>query len=488
MVKNHYIDGAWLAGEGPEVISCDPATEAVTFTGRAALATEVDFAVSAAGRAFEEFSESDFETRADFVRAYAQRLSQRKAEMAEAISRETGKPRWEALEEVSTMLAKVPVSIDAYLERTGPFQSDQGGFIGMKRFKAHGVVAVLGPFNLPGHLPHSHIVPALLAGNTVVFKPSEQAPLVGRMIMEIWEEVGLPQGVFNMVQGGRSTGEALAGHPRLNGLFFTGSFAGGLALNRMFAEHPDRILALEMGGNNALIAWDVKDMEAAFPLALQSAFITSGQRCVCARRLIVPDGPVGKRWIEGLVAGARRIRSGFHTDSPEPFMGPVISSAAADRLVEARDQLLEKGAKTLLAMERSPRSKALLTPGIIDVTHVSDLPDEELFGPLLQVIRVPDFDAAIRLANATRFGLAAGLLDESRERFERFFKKIRAGVVNWNRPLTGASGKLPFGGVGLSGNHRPSAYYAADYCAYPVASLQSETPARPAKLPPGLEG
>ncbi len=488
MSEGHYVDGAWLAGRGPEFVSRSPASEEIVHTGREALPEEVDAAVAAARRAFEAYSELDFETRAGFARAYAQRLAEKKEEMAKAISRETGKPRWEALEEVATMLAKVAVSIDAYKERTGTRETDLGGYTGVKRFKAHGVVAVLGPFNLPGHLPHSHIVPALLAGNTVVFKPSEQAPLVGHKIMELWEGVGLPSGVFNMVQGGRSTGEALAAHPDLNGLYFTGSYAGGLALNRLYADHPDRILALEMGGNNALIAWEVGDRDAAVALILQSAFITSGQRCVCARRLIIPAGERGDKWVEALTAAARRMRVGLATDAPEPFMGPVISSAAADRLLAAQRQLVEKGAKVLLAMERSPKSRALLTPGIVDVTGVSGLADEEHFGPLLQVMRAGDFETALRRANDTRFGLAAGLLDDSRERFDLFFRKIRAGIVNWNRPLTGASGKLPFGGVGLSGNHRPSAYYAADYCAYPVASLQSESVTRPAALPLGLEG
>ncbi len=488
MTKSHFLDGVWRNGEGKEFSSSDPATEEIVWTGREGLANEIDAAVAAAHRAYTSFSELEFKTRADYTRAYAEALASRKDEMADAISRETGKPLWEALEEVATMQAKVPVSIEAYQDRTGIQRIELGEFTGEKRYKPHGVVAVLGPFNLPGHLPHSHIVPALLAGNTVVFKPSEQTPLVAQKIMEVWETVGLPPGVFNMVQGGRSTGEALAAHPRLNGLFFTGSHAGGLALNRLFAEHPEKILALEMGGNNALIAWEVKDMAAGITALLQSAFITSGQRCVCARRLIVPEGKVGDKWLDLLVAGARRLRVGLHTDRPEPFMGPLISAAAADRLLEARDRLLQKGARTLLAMERSPRCLALLSPGILDVTSVPELPDGEYFGPLLQVIRAPDFATALDLANATRFGLAAGLLDDSRERFEQFFRKIRAGVVNWNRPITGASGKLPFGGIGQSGNHRPSAYAAADYCAYPVASLQSESVTRPANLPPGLEG
>jgi succinylglutamic semialdehyde dehydrogenase len=129
---------------------------------------------------------------------------------------------------------------------------------------------------------------------------------------------------------------------------------------------------------------------------------------------------------------------------------------------------------------------AMLTPGILDVTAVRNREDEEIFGPLLQVIRVADFEAAIKEANDTAFGLAAGLLSDSRELYDRFFREIRAGIVNWNRQTTGASGALPFGGVGISGNHHPSGYHAADYCSYPVASLEQATVMLPKQLSPGI--
>ena len=163
-------------------------------------------------------------------------------------------------------------------------------------------------------------------------------------------------------------------------------------------------------------------------------------------------------------------------------MGRVINAAAAKRLLAAQAEL----AGRILVEMKSLDGDALLSPGLIDVT---DTPrrDEEIFGPLLQLIRVKDFDAAIAEANNTRFGLAAGLLSDDRTLWERFYRTIRAGVVNWNRPLTGASSALPFGGIGDSGNHRPSAYFAADYCSYPVASLEIERVAMPEKLTPGIE-
>jgi succinylglutamic semialdehyde dehydrogenase len=245
-----------------------------------------------------------------------------------------------------------------------------------------------------------------------------------------------------------------------------------VALARALADRPDKILALEMGGNNPLIVHDAADIAAAVHHTIHSAFLTAGQRCTCARRLILTPGE--SSFVDLLVEKTREMRVGAFTDSPEPFMGPVISAAAAEKVLEAQARLQALGGRSLLEMKRLPASPAMLSPGIIDMTEVRQRPDEEIFGPLLQVIGVGDFDAAIAEANRTRFGLAAGLLCDRRDLYEQFYKGIRAGVVNWNRPTTGASGALPFGGVQLSGNYRPSGFWAADYCSYPVASIEVE--------------
>jgi len=292
--------------------------------------------------------------------------------------------------------------------------------------------------------------------------------------------------VLNLVQGGRETGAALAGHSGIDGLFFTGSAAVGRLLSRTFADHPEKILALEMGGNNPLIVHEASDLDAAAYLTIQSAFITAGQRCTCARRLIVPESAQSQAFLDRLLEMSKTIRVGRYSDSPEPFMGPVITAGAADKLLSAQDALTSAGAKVLLKMEKLPASPAMVSPGILDVTDVPNRPDEELFGPLLQVIRVKDFAAAIDEANDTAYGLAAGLLSDSADLYNQFFSKIRAGVVNWNRQTTGASGSLPFGGAGLSGNNRPSGYYAADYCSFPVASLENPKLTLPASLTPGV--
>ena len=385
------------------------------------------------------------------------------------------------------MIAKIDLSIDAYQERRRSLPRDVNGVTATTHFKPHGVCAVLGPFNLPGHLPNGHIIPALIAGNSIVFKPSEHTPAVGQEMIELWEQCDLSPGVINMVQGASDTGIALSRHAGLDGLFFTGSSRVGLALSRLFGDQPQKILALEMGGNNPLIVWDTADHDAGAYLSIQSAYITAGQRCTCARRLILPLGDDGDAFLHRMRDIIDAVRVGRFTDDPQPFMGPVISTQAATMLLEAQHALQKKGGQPLVEMKIAHDCPAMLSPGLIDVTGVKEHGDEEHFGPLLQVVRVSDFDAAIDEANHTRYGLAASLVSDRPELYERFSRRIRTGVVNWNRPTTGASGALPFGGVGLSGNHRPSGYYAADYCSYPVASIESTRPALPQPPLPGLD-
>ncbi|NIF67404.1 succinylglutamate-semialdehyde dehydrogenase, partial [Burkholderia sp. Cy-647] len=413
-------------------------------------------------------------------------LGERKEALAAAIGRETGKPLWEARTEVATMAAKVEISITSYHERTGEKRTAMADGTAVLRHRPHGVVAVFGPYNFPGHLPNGHIVPALIAGNTVVFKPSELAPGVARATVEAWRDAGLPAGVLNLVQGEKETGVALANHRQIDGLFFTGSSDTGTLLHRQFGGRPEIVLALEMGGNNPLVIGEVADLDAAVHHTIQSAFLSAGQRCTCARRIFVPEGAHGERFLARLVEVTARIRADRYDAEPQPFMGAVISARAASRLVEAQASLLAAGAQALIAMEQRDPKLGFVNAAILDVTAVRDLPDTEYFGPLAQVIRYGSFDEAIALANDTAYGLSAGLLSDDADAWAHFQRSIRAGIVNWNRPTNGASSAAPFGGAGRSGNHRPSAYYAADYCAYPMASVESERLNMPASLSPGL--
>jgi succinylglutamic semialdehyde dehydrogenase len=462
----------------PELRSFDPCTGAELWRGPQADAAAVDEAVATARAALPGWAAMPLDARIAVLRRYQDAVRARAEDFAALIARETGKPLWETRTEVTTVVGKVDISIAAHAERTGTRSGEVGGVRQVLRHKPHGVLAVLGPYNFPAHLPNGHIVPALLAGNVVVFKPSELTPAVAEFMAGCWRDAGLPAGVLNLVQGAGETGRALAGHPAIDGLLFTGSATTGAALHRQFAEAPHKILALEMGGNNPLIVWDVPEerLAAAAALIVQSAYLSAGQRCTCARRLILKDSQAVEM-IAHVVELIDRLVVGAPFDDPQPFMGPVIDNRAADRLLAGAARLTATGGTAIRPLKRLIADKPFLTPALIDATTAAERPDEELFGPVLQLIRVPDFDAAIAEANATRFGLSAGLIGGDAALYDRFWGASRAGVVNWNRPTNGAASNAPFGGIGLSGNHRPSAYYAADYCAWPVASLEADAPA-----------
>jgi succinylglutamic semialdehyde dehydrogenase len=482
---SNYIGGEWLPGSGPLLATIDPSTGRQTWTSNESTAEDVDRAVKAARAAFEDWALTPLDERIAICQRFRDLLKEHNEELAAIIAEEVGKPLWEARTEVTTMANKVDISVQSHAARTGETSAKVADGNAVLRHRPHGVFGVFGPYNFPGHLPNGHIVPALIAGNTLVFKPSEYAPRTAVRTVQLWEEAGLPQGVLNLVNGGRATGVAL-GQADVDGILFTGSSQTGVALHKQFGGQPGKMLALEMGGNNPLVVWDVANIDAAVHHAVMSAFISAGQRCTCARRLIVQDGPQGQAFIDRLVEVAAKLAVGPSNAEPQPFMGPVVSAAVAKRLVQAQEMMEAQGGKVLLRMRQLDPNAGFVTAGIVDVTDATGIPDEEWFGPLLQIVRVADFDAAIAAANATEYGLAAALLSPSEDLWKRFAIKARAGVVNWNRPTTGAASSAPFGGVGKSGNHRPSAYYAADYCAYPVASIETSELDMPAKLSPGL--
>ncbi|WP_343085435.1 succinylglutamate-semialdehyde dehydrogenase [Escherichia coli] len=429
-----WINGDWITGQGASRVKRNPVSGEVLWQGNDAGAAQVEQACRAARAAFPRWARLSLAERQVVVERFAGLLESNKAELTAIIARETGKPRWEAATEVTAMINKIAISIKAYHVRTGEQRSEMPDGAASLRHRPHGVLAVFGPYNFPGHLPNGHIVPALLAGNTIIFKPSELTPWSGETVMRLWQQAGLPPGVLNLVQGGRETGQALSALEDLDGLLFTGSANTGYQLHRQLSGQPEKILALEMGGNNPLIIDEVADIDAAVHLTIQSAFVTAGQRCTCARRLLLKSGAQGDAFLARLVAVSQR-----------------------------------------------------LTPGIIEMTGVAGVPDEEVFGPLLRVWRYDSFEEAILMANNTRFGLSCGLVSPEREKFDQLLLEARAGIVNWNKPLTGAASTAPFGGIGASGNHRPSAWYAADYCAWPMASLESDSLTLPATLNPGLD-
>lgn len=464
--------------------SINPTTGELLWEGQSAGQEDVNAAVAQSRKAFAAWRNTSIEEREALLLSYCELLKSNQDRLARTISEEMGKPLWESQTEVGAMIGKVKTSIKAQQERCGKKTEDFGDFQASTRHKPLGVCAVFGPYNFPGHLPNGHIVPALLAGNTVVLKPSELTPLISEVVVELWKEAGLPEGVITLLQGGAKTGQLLSRHPDLNALFFTGSWRTGKLLASQFGNTPDKLLALEMGGNNPLVLGEINDLEAAVYAIIQSAFLTSGQRCTCARRLILQEQhrPI----VENLLERIPEIQIGSYDQTPQPFMGPVVSNDTASHLLKVQENLVQQGAVPLMLMKRKNADTPFLSPGILDITNMTNVPDEEIFGPLLQIHYVDNFEESLQEANRTAYGLAASLLSDDPEQYRQFYHEVRAGVINWNRPTTGASSSAPFGGIGQSGNYRPSAYYAADYCNYPVASLESQKLTLPQTLTPGI--
>ena len=482
--NGHYIRGVWLKTGARGFSSLNPSDGEPVWTGRCATRSDIDAAVDAANDAFPAWSKLPLEDRLARLHAFVDLLKANRSTLSARIAAEIGKPRWEAATEVAAMIGKLEPSEQAYKERNTDSVRQQPNGTSRTRFRPHGVVAVIGPYNFPGHMPNGHILPALLAGNTIVFKPSENAPSVAELTAEYWSQAGLPSGVFNLVQGDGTVGAQLCEHEGVKAIFFTGSLRTGEMIRTKLAR--EKICALEMGGNSPLVVWDASNIEGAVFATIQSAFITSGQRCSSARRLIVPSGSFAERFLARLARVAAQLRVGRTTDSPEPYMGPLRSPAMVQHLLGVQESLIARGALVLLKSSPLGIGPAFVTPGILDVTELRPRDDEEIIGPFLRVIQVPTFASALTEANNTKYGLAAGLISDDPARYEEFQNTVRAGILNWNQQLTGASAWAPFGGIKDSGNFRPSGYLAADYCVYSTGSMEVPTVSLPNDLPPGV--
>jgi succinylglutamic semialdehyde dehydrogenase len=452
------------------IVSIEPATGLRLWHGEEG---DVEAEVAAVAAGWPAWAARPYTFRIEAMRRFANLVRGREADLADLIAREVGKPLWDAKGEVATLLDYVEQAISAYNARTGQKRLD--GAMGARqalRHKPHGVIAVLSPYCDPALIPVGQIVPALLAGNGVVFKPSERAPATGSLIATLMHAAGVPQDVLRCLIGGAATGQALVRDNGIAGIFFTGSAHVGTAINRALAGRPDKIAALQMGGNNPIILWDTPDLRTAAALVIQSSFLSAGQNCAAARRLIVKQS-LADEAIETLRHFSQRLLIDVPHADPAPYMGPIIDMETADGLTESYLYLMSNGGKPITHMRRPKVGLPFVTPGIIDVTGMEQRIDIELFGPILQIVRVEEFDAAILEANATRYGLAAALFGGSEAQYDQFWAASRAGIVNWNKPTTGPAPGLPSGGIGLSGNHRPAGAYLADHCAYPVASNET---------------
>lgn len=498
-----FIGGEWRPIPGDTLQSRNPARLGqIVWSGAPAMA-QVAQSIASARTAQPAWEAWTFERRAAVLRTFAQLATARVDALTNLLRDEVGKPTWDARAEAQLLANKVEITLDsgasAALRRVEGFEcsltpSRSGGCW----FRPHGVMAVLGPFNFPAHLPNGHIVPALAMGNTVVFKPSDKAPGAGQLLAELYQEAldthNAPAGVFNLVQGGGDIAAALANHEDVDGVLFTGSWAVGRRIMEANLDRPGKLLALEMGGNNPALIMDDADATQAVIECVRCAFITSGQRCTCTRRLIVHER-VAERVIAAVVSATRELTIGDPAawEGAGPFMGPVISLAARAAIFESYQAMISAGGRALVEMRMedapagAPGPGAYVTPGVVQVERFvrgagtmaerstgklrgcGD--DIEVFGPLLRISICRCLEDGIEQAAATDFGLAAAIFTTSEANARAFRSGVRAGCTNWNTGTAGASSKLPFGGLGVSGNHRPAGAFSLDYCAYPVAGM-----------------
>jgi succinylglutamic semialdehyde dehydrogenase len=490
-VLGNYVDGAFRLPGAPEGAirdqnPGDPGDLVGEFPWRA---DAIDEAVAAARRAFPAWSRAPFEVRAGYLRRYQEALVRHQERLAHAISRDMGKVLWEARSEVKAMAEKVPITLEDGMRLVDELRP--AGVKGCVRYLPRGVLAVIGPFNFPGHLPNGHLVPALSTGNTVVFKPASHTPAVGQVMAECFHEAGFPPGVFNLVQvPGRLAGR-LVGHPQVDGVLFTGSTEVGRRIEATLAAAPGKMCALEMGGKNAAIVLEDASIDQAIYEVLTGAFLTSGQRCTATSRVIVIRG-VADRFAERLQRATLALRSGVQHD-PGAFMGPLVDDAAAREFDAWQRVATAEGAETLAAGGLDPAPPvaggAYVRPTLHRVAKVdptSRYQREELFAPDTCLYTVDSLEEAIALADATEYGLACAVFTARREAYLEVVRGVRAGVVNWNRGTVGASSRLPFGGMKASGNGHPAALFSTLYCTYPVASLEEDKPFDPTALLPGV--
>ena len=447
----------------------------------------IDEAVAAARTAFPGWAVRPLAERTALMSELKRAISARSADFALLLAREVGKPLWEAETEVQAALSKIDITLADGLALVA--SREVGSPAQRYAFRPHGVAAVLGPFNFPLHLVHGHVVPALVTGNTVVIKPSELAPGVGQLYAECFDAAGFPPGVLNMVQGEGKSGARLAAHPEVDVVMLTGSYAVGQSIKRATLDQPHKLLALELGGHNPAIVLGDADVDKAVHDVLWGAFVTAGQRCSGTAVALV-ERSVWQAFRQRLTQKLAGLRVADPL-SERVFMGPLISAAARERYLSAvsaaeQDGVLREATGNLA--RDLPRG-AYVQPTV----HVVSAPTgrayetDELFGPDLALECVDDLSHAIARANHSPYRLSASVFGASESAFEHAFTALRYGCINWNAPTCGASSRLPFGGVGKSGNHRPAALFSTLYATYPVASIRGPHTLDSSKLSPGFD-
>ncbi len=450
-----------------------------------------DKAIESASKAFKTWSELDLSKRVVYLNRLAKIFDSKRDDFAKIISRETGKPLWESRAEASALSGKINITTEHSIKlvKEEKIKNALPKVDGVIRYKAKGVMAVIGPFNFPAHLPNGHIAPALLTGNTVVFKPSDKTPFTGQLMAECYEQANFPKGVFNLVQGKAEMGKRLASHTNVDGVLFTGSYDVGLKIKQDTITHYWKTLALEMGGKNTSIVWQDAQLDKAVFESLMGGFLSAGQRCSCTSILFVHEN-IYDDFLHKFYEAAKKIKIG-HWEEEDVFMGPLISNESVEKYITFQQIAVREGAECIMRGKRLE----MKTPGNYVSPSIHTMKNynsdsiyltQEIFGPNVAIIKINDLNHTLACINSSHFGLVCSIFTKSKALYEKAYKTLNVGLLNWNRTTNGASSRLPFGGTKKSGNHRPSAHHAVYYCTSPMASLEDHTDYNKIVLPPGM--
>ena len=467
-IFRNFIGGEWVdAVSGETFESTSPATGEPIGTFPRSGPEDVDRAVEAAKHAYEDWRLTPAPARGEILYRFAQLVREHKDELALLMSREMGKVLAEAggdVQEAIDMSFYMAGEGRRLFGHTTP--SELRDKFNMSVRTPIGVIGVITPWNFPIAIPSWKIAPALVCGNTVVFKPATDTPALGERFVELLVEAGVPAGVLNVVHGGGGqVGERLVRHPDVPVITLTGSRETGVAVLKAAADRLKRV-HLELGGKNAIVVLDDADLDLAAEGILWSAFGTSGQRCTAASRVVV-HGKVYGELQSKLVAAAEQMRLGPGWE-PDTDVGPVINGAALEKIHSYTGIGRDEGA-TLLTGGEVATSNGLdrgfyYRPTIFgDVEPAMRIAQEEIFGPTTALIPVKDYDEAIRVANGVRFGLSSSIFTRDVNRAFRAMRDLETGITYVNAGTIGAEVHLPFGGTKETGNgHREAGQAALD--------------------------
>ena len=452
----NFINGKWTASATGRTFAVhNPAhRDEVVAELQASDAADVSAAIEAARLAFEGWSRLSAPKRGAYLKKAAEILARRREEAANILTREEGKPLFEARGEVDRSVALLDFYAGQAMVLNGETHPStvDGRFLYTMRMPL-GVVALITPWNFPSAIPVWKTAPALLCGNTVVLKPASLAPVSAAILAEVFEEAGLPAGVFNYVTGGgRETGDPLVADPRIKAISFTGSVEIGRSIMKKAAERLIRV-GLEMGGKNPHIVMPDADLDRAVNDVVVGAFWAAGHKCTACSRVIVLES-IHDAFVEKLIKRTSEVRVGDGL-LPETQVGPVIDEKQLESILKYVEIGRNEGAKLAVGGQRLKGGAyddgSFMSPAVFTgVTPSMRIAREEIFGPVLAVIKAKNLDEAITIANDADFGLSAGISTSSLATSLDFARRIEAGVVHVNNPTAGLELQLPFGGCKCS--------------------------------------